>query len=174
MFTKKDLRNGDVCVLNNGDASIYVDLLGGVFICTTGYDVSRNWKENLTDVFGRVNDAFDIVKVYRPKEPYQCCFDDSLYSDGDLVFDRERDCKPILDKEEREYLSAVIKPFINNVSKITKVQISEHEYIRVSLNNLDVMLFPRFRIGTMYKNMKSDRPYTLKELCLQTATEEEL
>lgn len=166
MFTKKDLRNGDVCVLNNGDASIYVDLLGGVFVCITGYNVSRNWKENLTNVVNRVNDAFDIVKVYRPKEPYQCCFDDSLYTDGDLVFDRERDCKPFLDEEEREYLSAVIKPFRNSVSNVKKVQMDNEAYIRITLDDLDVIRFPRFRIDTMYKNMELDRPYTLKELCL--------
>ena len=170
MFTKKDLRNGDVCVLNNGIASIYVDLLGGVFVRTTGYNVSCNWTENLTNVVNRFvdDDAFDIVKIYRPKESYQCCFYDSLYTDGDLVFDRERDCKPILDKDEREYLSAVIKPFRDKVDYIVKVNGKPIpvSYLRIVLKNSDAITFPNLTNDTMYKGMELNKQYTLSDLGL--------
>ena len=167
MFTKKDLRSGDVCIQRSGDVMIYIDCFNGVFVRKDNCDTVKGWNDNLcgSDIYDDTG-FFDIMKVYRPEEPYQCQFSENEYTKGRRVFDRKRDNNPILDKDEREYLSAVIKPFINSVSNITKVQLSGQEYIRVSLNNLDSIFFPRFQKGTMYRNMKPDKPYTLYDLGL--------
>lgn len=78
--------------------------------------------------------------------------------------------EPILDDVEREYLSAVIKPFRNKVKKIAKISRigqPEEQYIRIVLGELDFMNFPNFNTNTgMYKGMEADRLYTLEELGL--------
>lgn len=76
----------------------------------------------------------------------------------------------ILDDVEREYLSAVIKPFRNKVKKIAKISRigqPEEQYIRIVLGELDFMNFPNFNTNTgMYKGMEADRLYSLEELGL--------
>lgn len=87
------------------------------------------------------------------------------------VYEKE---KKILDKEEKEYLSAVIKPFRNRVESIQKKYYSGKEYIKINIksktqNNsslIDDILLPYFKQGTMYKGMKLQKEYTLKELGL--------
>ena len=81
------------------------------------------------------------------------------------------ECKePVLDDVEREYLSAVIKPFRNKVKKIAKISRigqPEEQYIRIVLGELDFMNFPNFNTNTgMYKGMEADRLYSLEELGL--------
>ena len=68
----------------------------------------------------------------------------------------------ILTKEEKDYLSAVIKPFRNRVSSISKD--GPLEYITISLDGDDFAILPNFGEGTMYKGMKLDKKYTLEEL----------
>lgn len=84
----------------------------------------------------------------------------------------------ILDKEEKEYLSAVIRPFRNRVEYIKKVSQSKYcEFIEMSvryaigtiytgLMRTDEMYLPTFSKGSMYKGMEADRKYTLEELGL--------
>ena len=78
--------------------------------------------------------------------------------------------EPILDDVEREYLSAVIKPFRNKVKNIVKISgigKSKEQYIRIVLGELDFMNFPNFNKNTgMYKGMEADRLYSLEELDL--------
>ena len=78
--------------------------------------------------------------------------------------------EPILDDVEREYLSAVIKPFRNKVKNIVKISgigKSKEQYIRIVLGELDFMNFPNFNKNTgMYKGMEPDRLYSLEELGL--------
>lgn len=74
--------------------------------------------------------------------------------------------KEILDEEEREYLTNVIKPFKNRVKCISK----ENTYIRnyyilIDLDNDDIAL-PIFSNKTMYKGMEEEKKYTLEELGL--------
>lgn len=81
------------------------------------------------------------------------------------------ECKePVLDDAEKEYLSAVIKPFRNKVKKIAKISRigqPEEQYIRIVLGELDFMNFPNFNTNTgMYKGMEADRLYSLEELGL--------
>lgn len=73
--------------------------------------------------------------------------------------------KEILDEKEKEYLSAVIRPFRDRVKYIKKIS-SDREYINVLLEDGDRLTFPYFEKGTMYKGMEADKKYTLKELGL--------
>ena len=81
--------------------------------------------------------------------------------------------KPILDEKEKEYLSAVIKPFRDRILHIYKFELSGYEGIGIDLkfpkvekNKDDAMTLPSFEIGTMYKGMELYKDYTLEELGL--------
>ena len=74
--------------------------------------------------------------------------------------------KEILDEKEKKYLSAVIRPFKGRVDYIKKFDITGKEFICIYLKNNENIDFPYFKKGTMYKGMKLDKRYTLKELGL--------
>ena len=80
--------------------------------------------------------------------------------------------KPVLTESEKEYLSAVIKPFRDRILHIYKVEVSGYECIGVDLKFPkvekleDSLTLPCFEIGTMYKGMKLGKDYTLEELDL--------
>ena len=76
--------------------------------------------------------------------------------------------EPILDDVEREYLSAVIKPFRNKVKHIVKLNgFSEaKQFIRIIMCDCDCANLPFFKGGTMYKGMEADKLYSLEELGL--------
>lgn len=75
--------------------------------------------------------------------------------------------KEILDDVEKEYLSAVIRPFKNRISDIVKRNFdSEKSYIVIHINDIETIFLPFFKKNTMYKGMKVDKKYTLKELGL--------
>lgn len=76
----------------------------------------------------------------------------------------------ILDGEEKEYLSAVIKPFKKNVLYIVKVYNlynGNHQLLTIALKGDRFIQFPSFEKDTMYKGMIPNRYYTLKELGLE-------
>ena len=75
--------------------------------------------------------------------------------------------KPILDKEEKKYLSAVIEPFRNQVVVIEKSHsmMGNTEYLYIKLKGQGFTL-PYFLEGTMYKGMKLNCGYSLEELGL--------
>ena len=76
----------------------------------------------------------------------------------------------ILDEKEKEYLSAVIKPFRDKVISIAKHSAYNNlSYIVISLKKYLVeesVTLPYFEEHKMYKNMKLDKVYTLEELGL--------
>lgn len=72
--------------------------------------------------------------------------------------------KEILDKKEKEYLSAVIRPFRNRVEYIQKKDIG-NEFIEIELDD-EFFYLPYFEKYTMYKGMELNKKYTLKELDL--------
>ena len=72
--------------------------------------------------------------------------------------------KEILDKKEKEYLSAVIRPFRNRVEYIQKKDIG-NEFIEIELDD-EFLYLPYFEKYTMYKGMELNKKYTLKELDL--------
>lgn len=75
---------------------------------------------------------------------------------------------PILDDAEKRYLSAVIRPFRNEVNAITKKTVCSdgaREYIVISARGAAI-IFPSFDKNTMYKGMQLGYKYTLEELGL--------
>ena len=80
--------------------------------------------------------------------------------------------KQILDKEEKEYLSNIIKPFRKHIITIRKIQNYEYEFIEILIYRTDegvsceAISFPYFKKGKMYKGMEINKEYTLKELGL--------
>ena len=80
---------------------------------------------------------------------------------------------PVLVEEEKEYLSAVIKPFRDRVVYIRKVKAGEcNWFISIKVKRYDeedsneYIDLPYFRENTMYKNMEVEEEYTLEELGL--------
>ena len=77
--------------------------------------------------------------------------------------------KQILDEKEKEYLSAVIKPFRDSVVAIIKSQYDDYyEFIQIEVNQemYEYVNLPNFKKGVMYKSMEIDKGYTLEELGL--------
>ena len=78
--------------------------------------------------------------------------------------------EPVLDEVEKEYLSAVIKPFRKKVSYISKLEKGYPEtdqFIKITLINDEYVCLPYFtRKSRMYIGMKKFRHYTLQELGL--------
>lgn len=120
-----------------------------------------------TSVLGKNNFLIDIADGITIKE---------FESDGRKIIKIERPAtyeiiyeapKEILDKEEKEYLEAVLRPFRNKSVTIKKVKCraEEKEYLYIFLGNDDIIL-PSFRENTMYKGMVAGKKYTLEELGL--------
>ena len=80
--------------------------------------------------------------------------------------------KEILDDVEKEYLSNALKPFrcrVISVEKDERYPNKEYIYVELTTDNQvekDYMIFPDFKKGTMYKDMETDKKYTLEELGL--------
>lgn len=76
----------------------------------------------------------------------------------------------VLDETEKEYLSAVIKPFKDRVIKIVKVRdTSWRENIEIHVkqgNDFHIVNLPKFGEGEMYKGMEAFHSYSLEELGL--------
>lgn len=74
--------------------------------------------------------------------------------------------EPVLDKIERAYLKAALRPFKERIAYVKKLnkEYEELQYIRVMLKNSDWMSFPPFEAETMYKGMTVGREYSLAEL----------
>lgn len=80
--------------------------------------------------------------------------------------------KPILDDVEKEYLSAVIKPFRDRIISIRKYRYNKDEYIGMYVkyyaetDESEMITLPLFKEGTIYKGMELKKYYTLEELGL--------
>ena len=146
-FTKSGLKNGDIVTYRNGEKT---PVINGRLIDNDGYRTSsleyynNEFKKMLKDF-----EALDIVKIERPSE-------------YETVFERKQE---ILDDTEKRYLANIIRPFKNQAKWIKKGKIFGGEYITIKLKNESITL-PTFAEGTMYKEMKKDKEYTLKELGL--------
>lgn len=108
-----------------------------------------------------------------------CCVID-LFHNG-VCPDNCKDCKkaamkwlleeykePVLDDVEKEYLSAVIKPFRKKVVYIKKNKNSSNgmQYLTIVICDDDYMYFPYLDDDTMYKGMEVNKEYSLEELDL--------
>lgn len=105
------------------------------------------------------------------------CWINNKDSYSDKFLNQEINIPDILDKQEKEYLRNVIKPFKNNIQYIIKQTGPDHsdtEYITTFINSItntdwldqEYIVVPFFKKGTMYKNMEVDKEYTLEELGL--------
>lgn len=102
-------------------------------------------------------------------------FNKDMYSDKFLDQTIEVEVPDILTKEEKEYLSAVIKPFRNQVTHIAKVYWTtpKRKFIEIECRENIIedrmivsLYFPYLPNDEMYKGMEDNRPYTLEELGL--------
>lgn len=74
----------------------------------------------------------------------------------------------ILTEKEKAYLSAVIKPFRNEVLDIEKKPGSTfNEWISIVMKSNEIISLPFFKKSSgMYKGMELNKKYTLEELGL--------
>lgn len=109
---------------------------------------------------------FDNVYCCIINSNHQWVHHKDLYSDKFLNQTIEVEAPDILDKEEKEYLSAVIKPFKDKIDYIQKRISNFGEYIVIMLEGDNALLLPYFKENTMYKGMKKKKEYKLEELGL--------
>lgn len=87
VFTKSDLKNGDVLVKRNGYVEIVIPEIGARITKNGRFNWFSLLNEDLTNDDGR---EYDIVKVYRPKSPGQCSFKEEFFEKGELIFKRDK------------------------------------------------------------------------------------
>lgn len=93
-------------------------------------------------------------------------FNKDLYSDKFLDQTIEVEIPDILTKKEKEYLSAVIKPFRDKIDYIRKRISESGEYIIIMLEGNNALILPYFKENTMYKGIEKGKEYKLEELGL--------
>lgn len=114
----------------------------------------NGWAGKSIKEFEILHPSYKVLKLERPQTIYEV--------------------KEVLDEKEKEYLSAVIKPFKKRVIRIEKIKtlygnsefINIVLYSSISCNKEEPIQLPYFKKGTMYKGMKLGKKYTLKELGL--------
>lgn len=75
--------------------------------------------------------------------------------------------KLFLDTVEKRYLENLLRPFKDRVTYVVKVNdFEQQQYLRIYLGKLESFYLPFFEKNTMYKGMKAEKNYTLKELGL--------
>lgn len=74
----------------------------------------------------------------------------------------------ILDDKEREYLSAVIKPFRKRIKSIKKTDYpSNSAFISIEMDKCEHIFLPVFELNSeMYQRMEINKEYTLEDLGL--------
>ena len=96
-----------------------------------------------------------------------CMLDDLLLGRVEIV----KIANSILDDAEKRYLANIIKPFKKKVKYIRKCQKFSGPYEYISIAYVDstgdnVLNFPEFKTGAMYRGMESDKLYRIEELGL--------
>lgn len=102
----------------------------------------------------------DICNFLR-LEPFEDIFKKITWKGGPVQFRRN-----VLDKTERKYLKAALRPFRNRIVRVTKFKFPgcSDYYLRVDLEDGGSLAFPSFPAGTMYNGMEPSHEYTLEEL----------
>lgn len=133
-------------VLKKGDVAYYTNISGtNSRMMIDGYDGAtvKEFKKEL---------RIKLIKVERPIK-YETIYEAP---------------KPILDKEEKEYLEAVLRPFRNKikyVKKTLRLSTMNQEYLFIEMVD-DHVYLPYFDEKKMYKGMVLGKEYTLEELGL--------
>lgn len=73
---------------------------------------------------------------------------------------------PILNDVEKDYLSAVLKPFRTIIKYISIWNDGSKQFLHIELYDDESVNFPNFKANTMYKGMEPKKRYTLDELGL--------
>jgi hypothetical protein len=90
VFSKKDLKNGDFVLRENGTEEVFIEHLGA-FCGKDGFMPLSKVNDDLTHT--GLDKGWNIVKVRRPTQICHCQFD--VPSFGELVYDRERDTEKL-------------------------------------------------------------------------------
>lgn len=130
--------------------------------------------EKYKDIVLKNLNACDIDTLLRKKMVNGYCEGFNCEGCGERVLKwlLEEAKEPVLDDVEKEYLSAVIKPFRKIIVTVSKHRLNNDlEYISIRVKSLkeyeeENMRFPAFKIGTMYKGMEVNKEYSLEELDL--------
>lgn len=127
----------------------------------------EKWTNKMCGEISCKDCIFNKAQCSEPSDEASWVNNKNLYSDKFLDQEIEIDTA-ILNTEEKEYLSAVIKPFINNVTDIAKYRRTSdsREYIVINFKDTEGLILPRFKENTMYKGMELEKKYTLEELGL--------
>ena len=129
-----------------------------------------NLEQYKDEIFNRINECELAKAIYFAKEGKMADCDRKckLCRNACVRWLLEEYKESILDDAEKEYLSAVIKPFrkeIDTISKFTTWDGSS-QYIYISMKDNHIATLPVFPKGTMYKGMENGKHYSLKELGL--------
>lgn len=149
-FTKKDLKDGDIVTYRNGEKRIVNKTENKIVYINDPENLSFYLDNFRNDLTNKRDNEYDIIKV--EKVQYK------------TAFERKEE---VLDETEKRYLAGAIRPFRDKVEYIKKhLSASAKEFIEISIKENISIVLPYFEKGTMYKGMKADREYTLKELGL--------
>ena len=139
----------------------------------------ENYMEQVAKILGvKLNEEFyiedsdykykitkDGMKLYSELGDY---WNSANYALGEILSGERKIKKPILDEKEKEYLSAVIKPFRDQIIYIVKLNDIDNQCIEIKLRGIDgyvkYIFFPPFKKSSMYKGMELKKEYTLKDL----------
>ena len=137
-------------------------------------EVAKLLGVELNEEFGLKNSDFKYkLTTHGLRKRYHLAqeWSDSSILDDLLLgrFEIVKKAKSILDDAEKEYLSAVIKPFRNKVYAIAKYDNGDDYYIQIMVKQnvyFEYIDLPYFKKGTMYKGMELKKEYTLDQLGL--------
>ena len=133
------------------------------------YDIrymTFNVSQNQNGTVKSIDIYYDLRRIEKIKFLSETSATQAMNAIGEWL---EEEYKPaILTDKEEAYLSAVIKPFREEVESIKKIDIEEVEQqLQLQIpNGLVIMDFPLFKKGAMYRGMEEGREYTLEELGL--------
>lgn len=159
-----DLKFGDIVTTRNNQRWIvvneYLENKQGNYLTFDLID------ENLKKT-GCCGHGWDIMKVER-YELFKGIQTEKLYT-LTTIYERK---KEILDEKEKEYLRVALKQKDNIlwIKKNKSYDFLDKEYISILYDDDvvagNVVSFPYFKKGTMYKGMKVGKKYSIKELGL--------
>lgn len=125
-----------------------------------------NVSQNQNGTIKSIDIYYDVRRIEKMKFLSETSATQAMNAIGEWL---EEEYKPaILTDKEEAYLSAVIKPFREEVESIKKIDIEKDEQqLQLQIpNGLVIMDFPLFKKGAMYRGMEEGREYTLEELGL--------
>lgn len=155
---KSDLKFGNVVEFRNQKKGILIEpfrqnkmfylLDSNVNSCVYMELICFNDKlENKDNKYG------DIMKVYKD---YTC---------SKLLWERK---EPLLTKEEKDYLMAVLKPIEIKITHISIVGYMEDKFLYILFDNNEDLVFPYLTNMTLkFEGLELEKEYTLKELGLE-------